>query len=89
MYILNGPDIQAPGGLDKDHQITPKLNLPCDNGLLLISSAHGPDNGVIPLAASDIVLLNKPLAIGGKLALLDNPLSGKGLLEVILQGQVV
>ena len=59
MYVLNGAHVQAPGGLDGDEQLRVLVNLPGDDGLLLVAAGHAPGRRNGALAGTDVVLLNE------------------------------
>ncbi len=84
MDIFDGSDIQTSGWLHKDHQRRLKFNLSSNDGLLLITAAHGADNGLVSLTAPDVIPVNQFISVLGKIsALSSTPLWENGFSEVV------
>ena len=82
--IFDSTDIQATGRLDENTKAAVPLNFSGNDGLLLVSTAHGTDDGADALSTSDVVFSNALLAVGIKSILIHNTLLGKRLLKITL-----
>ena len=88
MDIFDGSDIQTSGWLHKDHQRRLKFNLSSDDGLLLITAAHGADNGLVSLTAPDVIPVNQFISVLGKFCFIQYTFMGKWFSEVVFQSQI-
>ena len=90
MDILDGAHVQAPGGLHGDQQLRVLVDLPGDDGLLLVAAGHAAGHCDRPLAGADVVLLDQAVGVlADGLALQEARLADELRLKVPLEHHVV